>query len=714
MWFRYSWAGAEASRKAAFRDRSITLEPNSPTILIGRNGTGKTLAQHILATFTSLLRAKGNLRDSLLADLSALGLERVEMQFELELIRHHPPGIGYGQDGHGNLKQGRYPVDLLWDYREREHSTGFWDGSAFSFPMDTREGCWEIHEGEVRADANAKLVISDLQNEPHAHLDVVVSSKNEFTIIPDVAGIRRFWGIGHQPNIMSDADAMLQPQEVLALGDAKSFELKRALSDFSDEHPIAWLFECEDFVDALRSAARDSLVTAQAKSDSAFKHLIESWIGPEPTDVDYHPFSEDKEPYESEHAMPWDYYWAFWNWSEPWTFHGSIGDERDPFEAWALDDEFPGHVMISTRDWLVWSMQRILPIVVPMDVTREVPQVNRFILDTLELMVNTHGELIEHRFTAQVQHALQAQFTSSHFTYFELLRKVLEGEDGVQSSDFDPSSWMGDAYPGIHTDSPEEVRRMDFRDSVRNVEAWFESGILFRPIETETQGARQIISELNASLPEFTELSEISLCDTIVEVIDAVLKCRSYVDPHLRMHHELMTQHLPSQELGRMESRRNYFQCFIAIWMLKEYAKRIPDQRLNMLFMVYLRLFHRFSRKGSAHEDGFSDDQGGFRNDDWFDFLLILEQPDTMPSGYRNLLALADGVITKDDQARIFFVDEPEISLHVDWQQEIVGLLQEIVQTTNPHSMLVIATHSPEVIMNHMDHIIDFSNRLEA
>ena len=85
-----------------------------------------------------------------------------------------------------------------------------------------------------------------------------------------------------------------------------------------------------------------------------------------------------------------------------------------------------------------------------------------------------------------------------------------------------------------------------------------------------------------------------------------------------------------------------------------------------------------------------------------------------MPSGYRNLLALADGVISKDDQARIFFVDEPEISLHVDWQQEIAGLLQEIVQTTNPHSMLVIATHSPEVIMNHMDHIIDFSNRLEA
>ena len=194
-----------------------------------------------------------------------------------------------------------------------------------------------------------------------------------------------------------------------------------------------------------------------------------------------------------------------------------------------------------------------------------VPQVNRFILNTLELMVKTHGELIEQRFDAEVIDALQAQFASSkpianswhgstHITYFELLRKALEGENGVQSSDFDPSSWMGEAYPGIRNDTTAEVRRMDFRDSVRNVEAWFESGILFRPIKTDTHGARRVISELNATLPEFTELSKISSRDVIIEVIDAVLKCHSYVDPHLRMHHELMTQHLPSQKRPLGES----------------------------------------------------------------------------------------------------------------------------------------------------------------
>ena len=156
-----------------------------------------------------------------------------------------------------------------------------------------------------------------------------------------------------------------------------------------------------------------------------------------------------------------------------------------------------------------------------------------------------------------------------------------------------------------------------------------------------------------------------------------------------------------------MESRRPYLECFITGWMLHEFAKRISDQHLNMLYLVYLRLFHRFSERESVHDLTSV-------NDDWSEFLMILDQPETMPSGYRNLLAMAEGVIKKDEQARIFFVDEPEISLHVDWQQGIVGLLQEIVQNTNPYSMLVIATHSPEVIMNHMDNIIDFSHRLEA
>jgi predicted ATPase len=39
-------------------------------------------------------------------------------------------------------------------------------------------------------------------------------------------------------------------------------------------------------------------------------------------------------------------------------------------------------------------------------------------------------------------------------------------------------------------------------------------------------------------------------------------------------------------------------------------------------------------------------------------------------------------------------IDEPELSMHVDWQRELI----DSIHSLNPHSQLVIATHSPEIM----------------
>ena len=41
-------------------------------------------------------------------------------------------------------------------------------------------------------------------------------------------------------------------------------------------------------------------------------------------------------------------------------------------------------------------------------------------------------------------------------------------------------------------------------------------------------------------------------------------------------------------------------------------------------------------------------------------------------------------------------VDEPEISMHVDWQQRLVSSMQRI----NPNAQIILATHSPEIMAN--------------
>jgi predicted ATP-binding protein involved in virulence len=41
-------------------------------------------------------------------------------------------------------------------------------------------------------------------------------------------------------------------------------------------------------------------------------------------------------------------------------------------------------------------------------------------------------------------------------------------------------------------------------------------------------------------------------------------------------------------------------------------------------------------------------------------------------------------------------MDEPEVSLHVEWQQRLLDILTDL----NPNIQVILTTHSPAVIMN--------------
>lgn len=66
-----------------------------------------------------------------------------------------------------------------------------------------------------------------------------------------------------------------------------------------------------------------------------------------------------------------------------------------------------------------------------------------------------------------------------------------------------------------------------------------------------------------------------------------------------------------------------------------------------------------------------------------------------LSSGEKQLLLILLTVLLQDNKKSIIFMDEPEISLHFDWQKKLI----EYVQVLNPNSQVIIATHSPAVIM---------------
>ena len=57
----------------------------------------------------------------------------------------------------------------------------------------------------------------------------------------------------------------------------------------------------------------------------------------------------------------------------------------------------------------------------------------------------------------------------------------------------------------------------------------------------------------------------------------------------------------------------------------------------------------------------------------------------------------------------IVIVDEPEISLHVSWQQRIGALFSDICRVRN--IQIIVATHSPQIIHDMWDYAVELRSK---
>ena len=81
--------------------------------------------------------------------------------------------------------------------------------------------------------------------------------------------------------------------------------------------------------------------------------------------------------------------------------------------------------------------------------------------------------------------------------------------------------------------------------------------------------------------------------------------------------------------------------------------------------------------------------------------------PYQLSSGEKQILAILLTVLVEDSQNYVLFMDEPEVSLHIDWQQQLIELILEL----NPNIQIILTTHSPAVIMNGwMDKVTEVSD----
>lgn len=65
--------------------------------------------------------------------------------------------------------------------------------------------------------------------------------------------------------------------------------------------------------------------------------------------------------------------------------------------------------------------------------------------------------------------------------------------------------------------------------------------------------------------------------------------------------------------------------------------------------------------------------------------------PENLSSGEKQILIILLTTLLQDGKPHILLMDEPEISLHIDWQRSLIQNIREI----NPSCQIIMVTHSP-------------------
>jgi len=82
----------------------------------------------------------------------------------------------------------------------------------------------------------------------------------------------------------------------------------------------------------------------------------------------------------------------------------------------------------------------------------------------------------------------------------------------------------------------------------------------------------------------------------------------------------------------------------------------------------------------------------------------------SLSSGEKQLLIQFMEVVLQEGKSLIFIADEPELSLHVTWQEKLLNALRNL----NGNAQLIVATHSPDIVADFSKKVVTMENVIGA
>lgn len=144
----------------------------------------------------------------------------------------------------------------------------------------------------------------------------------------------------------------------------------------------------------------------------------------------------------------------------------------------------------------------------------------------------------------------------------------------------------------------------------------------------------------------------------------------------------------------------------LAASLLKPYIESI-EGRLEAVEPIY-QLVHRFVETINQF---LSDKKIEFKVGTGFKLKNrkgVELDPTQLSSGEQQLLLLFCYVLTARDTSTVFMIDEPEISLNIKWQRQLVQSLLDI--TEGAKIQFIFASHSLELLSQHRNRVIKLDN----
>jgi energy-coupling factor transporter ATP-binding protein EcfA2 len=163
---------------------------------------------------------------------------------------------------------------------------------------------------------------------------------------------------------------------------------------------------------------------------------------------------------------------------------------------------------------------------------------------------------------------------------------------------------------------------------------------------------------------------------------------------------------LSTAEFKKALQARSQKKKTLAAQLLKPYIRSL-ESRLEAVEPIY-RLIDRFVRV----INGFLSDKSlEFKQSQGFIVANRLGNrltPAQLSSGEQQLLLLFSYVLTGREMPSVFIIDEPEISLNVKWQRQLIQSLLDITQGAN--IQFIFASHSMELLAQHRSRVVRLAN----